>query len=168
MCGSSHVCLVALNCGHSWCKSCARENIRVGLGDAESWPPKCCEPFSEQVIGWARDQHWVQLWRQMGEEQGTPGGQRVYCSRPDCAEFIPNRPGRWLMANGERIEEADQCLACGDKTCRKCRHPAHPGKKCHLDQEDEELMDLMDRERMAACPECNRVIQLKEGCNHIT
>lgn len=183
ICGSSAEPKVQLmGCRHWWCAKCLRNCIRLGLRDRTAWPPQCCEPLSEEVISWVQRPGWVQIWRQVREEQATPGGQRLYCPRPLCAEFIPTGPGArsWQvvelssgMDSGEKSGEqvlshkAVRCLVCNEEACQGCKRPAHPGRPCRMEDEDEQLMDLMDERGWASCPECNRIVELWDGCNHI-
>ncbi|KAK2743214.1 IBR domain-containing protein [Colletotrichum kahawae] len=149
-----------LPCGCWFCAPCLRGCIRAGLRQG-GWPPKCCEPLQNDAIRWARRPGLLRLYRQVREEQETPGDQRVYCSRPGCAAFIP-------AAGPHVTADLMRCRACGEGTCRMCRAAIHPGRPCREEEEDEMLMDIMDRDNLASCPTCRRIVELWDGCNHIT
>ncbi|KAL2754991.1 hypothetical protein ACRALDRAFT_2059766 [Sodiomyces alcalophilus JCM 7366] len=178
-----------LPCGHWWCAVCLRDCIRVGLRSPAMWPPRCCRPLTEEVVAWVRCPGWVEIWRQVREEETTPANQRVYCSQGRCADFIPTRGyarRQWYRGKGGTDNGGDdggadsrnsqatsgggdlvECLACGERTCRKCRAAAHPGRPCTIEEEDEMLMDLMDKNNFCSCPECHRIVELRDGCNHV-
>ncbi|KAM0335321.1 hypothetical protein ACHAQA_000366 [Verticillium albo-atrum] len=150
--------MLELACGHQWCKTCLCRSVANGMRTGANWPPRCCAPLTEETIVWLQIPGVVRMWRQMRSEMETPGGQRVYCARRTCAEFIPAR-------NGEGSDVL--CLACGERTCRLCAGHSHPGRPCTIEEEDQMLMNWMDNNEAGFCPECYRITLLGEGCNHI-
>ena len=148
-----------LSCGCTYCSPCLRRCIRSGLRNEESWPPECHERLTEEDIRWTRRPDLLRLWRQMAMEWDSPASGRLYCSRPACAAFIPR-------AEGQAGEV--RCGACGEGTCGGCRRPWHLGLPCGEEEEEEELMDMMDHYGYASCNNCRRIIELRDGCNHIT
>ncbi|WQF87236.1 Putative IBR domain, E3 ubiquitin ligase RBR family, TRIAD supradomain-containing protein [Colletotrichum destructivum] len=151
-----------LPCGCWMCPPCLRACIRVGLR-AGGWPPRCCEPLHQDQIESADRERpgLLSLYRQIREENETVGGERMYCSTPACAAFIPPR--------GAHVRDDEmECPACGEGTCRRCRQHTHPGRPCRQEDEDEMLMDTMDEQNLSPCPRCRRIIELAEGCYHIT
>ncbi|KAF6820765.1 IBR domain-containing protein [Colletotrichum sojae] len=149
-----------LPCGCWFCTRCLRSCIRAGLRPG-GWPPHCCQPLERDTITWVRRPGLSRLYRQVREENETPAEQRVYCPRPQCAVFIPS--------TGPHVHrDLMRCRACGEGACRRCRAPIHPGRPCRPEQEDEMLMDIMDQNNLSSCPFCRRVVELWDGCNHIT
>lgn len=151
-----------LPCGCWMCPPCLRACIRVGLR-AGGWPPRCCEPLHQDQIESADRERpgLLSLYRQIREENETVGRERMYCSTPACAAFIPPR--------GTHVRGDDmECPACGEGTCRRCRQHTHPGRPCRQEDEDEMLMDTMDEQNLSPCPRCRQIIELAEGCYHIT
>ncbi|OHW93234.1 IBR domain-containing protein [Colletotrichum incanum] len=151
-----------LPCGCWMCPRCLRACIRAGLR-AGGWPPRCCEPLHQEHIEQAGRERpgLLRLYRQIREENETDGEERVYCSRPACAAFIPSR--------GPHVRGDDmECPACREGMCRRCRQTIHPGRPCREEDEDEMLMDAMDENNFSPCPRCRRIIDLAGGCHHIT
>ncbi|KAF4454945.1 hypothetical protein F53441_2602 [Fusarium austroafricanum] len=142
-------------CGCNYCLYCYREAIRVGLRSQEEFPPKCCQPFSEEAIRLARSPALIHLFRQMQEEADAPIIDRLYCFDPNCAAFIP--PHR----NGD-------CLLCDSHTCTDCGGQAHQGRRCERGDAEEDVWATMDANRSVNCPGCARMITLAEACNHMT
>lgn len=151
-----------LGCGCHYCAPCLRRCIRTGLRDEESWPPRCHERLAEEDVWWAGGTQVLRLWRQVAGEWDSPVAERIYCARPACAAFIP--PGE-RAAGGEA-----RCGVCGEGTCGRCRGLWHPGVPCDEEDEDEDegLMNMMDQYGYAACDNCRRIVEILEGCNHIT
>lgn len=148
-----------LPCGCNYCAPCLRRCIRSGLRNEESWPPRCHERLTEEDVRRTRRPGLLRLWRQMATEWDSPASGRLYCSRPACAAFIPRAEGQ----TGEV-----RCGACGEGTCGGCRRSWHPGLPCGEEEEEEQLMDMMDQYGYASCNNCRRIVDLREGCNHIT
>ena len=148
-----------LACECNYCAPCLRRCIRTGLRNEESWPPRCHERLTEQDIRWTRRPGLLRLWSQLAVEWDSPAPARVYCSRSECAASIPR-------AGGEAGEV--RCGACGEGTCGGCRRPWHPGLPCAEEEEEEELMDMMDEYGYASCNNCRRIVDLRDGCNHMT
>ncbi|KZL83227.1 ibr domain-containing protein [Colletotrichum incanum] len=143
-----------LPCGCWMCPRCLRACIRAGLR-AGGWPPRCCEPLHQEHIEQAGRERpgLLRLYRQIREENETDGEERVYCSRPACAAFIPSR--------GPHVRGDDmECPACREGMCRRCRQTIHPGRPCREEDEDEMLMDAMDENNFSPCPRCRRIIDL--------
>ncbi|KAF4342414.1 e3 ubiquitin ligase ARI4 [Fusarium beomiforme] len=160
--GNGEECLICADgahvrapCGCNYCLSCYREAIRVGLRSQEEFPPKCCNPFDVAAIELARSPALVHIFRQMQEEADAPIHERLYCHDGNCAAFIP--PDR----NGH-------CLFCDTHTCRDCGARAHPGRPCQEGDAEEDVWATMDDNRTVNCPNCGRMIQLSEACNHMT
>ncbi|KAL0935301.1 IBR domain-containing protein [Colletotrichum truncatum] len=159
ICSAGYEPKLRLPCGCWFCARCLRSCIRAGMRQG-GWPPRCCEPLDSNTIEWVRRPDLMRLYRQVKEEHDVPGSQRVYCARPGCAAFIPPTGPH---ASGDLM----RCPACGEGTCRLCKMPLHPGRPCREEEEDEMLMDIMDRDNLASCPTCRRVVELRDGCNHI-
>ncbi|SPJ75787.1 uncharacterized protein FTOL_05518 [Fusarium torulosum] len=146
---------VRVPCGCDYCLPCFRTAIRRGLRSQEEFPPRCCRPFNEAVIAFARSPPLVHLFRQMREEAETPIHDRLYCHDGHCAAFIP--PG----CNGA-------CLLCDRKTCVDCFEEAHLGRPCEQGDAEEDVWATMDKNKTVNCPGCGRMIELMEACNHLT
>lgn len=147
-----------LPCGCHYCAACLRRCIRVGLRNEESWPPRCHFRLSAADVAWTDRPDLLRLWGQRAAEWDSPPADRVYCSRPACAAFIP----------GRRPDGEARCGACGEGTCPGCRTRWHPGVPCEEAAEDEGLMEMMDRYRYTWCDNCRRILEFIGGCNHIT
>lgn len=147
-----------LACGCFYCAACLRSCIRTGLRNELNFPPRCHQRLTEDDIRWVNRPDLLRLYRQQVIEWDSPAAERVYCSRPVCAAFIPDR-----REGGEA-----RCGACGAGTCASCRKPWHPGLPCEEDKEDEELMEMMDKYDNGYCTACGTIVESLGGCNHMT
>jgi hypothetical protein len=169
-CGVERKHCIHLRCDHYQCALCLRLSVKIAFRDVSIWPPRCCEHFTEAEIRAADNTpglRLLQLWQQTRREQQA--GRRVYCHDPKCAFFIDKR---FITDDSDDVEEKCRawCPVCFEKTCAKCRKKWHPDGKCEetTGKEQSEAMDLMDRHGFTMCARCGNVMQLSEGCNHIT
>ncbi|SPO02225.1 uncharacterized protein DNG_04898 [Cephalotrichum gorgonifer] len=158
-CASTHGERRRLGCGCHYCAPCLRRCIRAGLRNEESWPPRCHERLAESDVRWVRRAPLLLLWGRLAQEWDSPAAERIYCARPACSAFIPSGLGG---------EDEARCGACGEVTCAKCRRPWHAGVPCEAEAEDEALMNMMDEYGFASCDNCRRIVEIREGCNHVT
>lgn len=90
------------------------------------------------------------------EEYTTP--HRTYCFSPTCGSFIPPR----------RIEyPSASCISCGEYTCCKCKNRAHRGE-CPIDNAIRQTLEVAKANGWKSCPMCDRLIEKRSGCNHIS
>ncbi|KAH6900610.1 hypothetical protein B0T10DRAFT_32449 [Thelonectria olida] len=151
---------LTIPCDCAYCFPCLRELLRGGLQSEQTFPPRCCQPIEEATVHLARQPGLVHLFRMCEVEFSSPAMDRLYCYDGQCATFIP-RP----------IEEG--CPACGRHTCAHCGRKAHPGHPCGAgpqegEEETEDVWAVMDENGVINCPGCGRMLDLIDGCNHIT
>lgn len=144
-------------CGHDYCRECLEHLFRQSLIDEPLYPPRCCRSIIP--LGTARavisDVPTTDFLRRK-EEMETR--HRTYCHRERCSTFISPRTIR---------ESRAVCPLCQESTCALCSQKHHVGD-CPQDVELEAVLGLAEQERWRRCVECKRMVELKQGCNHIT
>ncbi|KAJ9456748.1 hypothetical protein DIPPA_13592 [Diplonema papillatum] len=62
------------------------------------------------------------------------------------------------------------CTECGTSACFECKNPVHPGSECStvIDSEFKSWVDNRSETLRAPCHGCGSVIELRDGCNHVT
>ncbi|KAK1140000.1 hypothetical protein N8T08_010996 [Aspergillus melleus] len=148
--------LMKAPCGHIYCRVCATQLIQASFVDDSLFPPRCCRfvfPVSavRQFVGL----DIANRYDEKSIERSDP--YRTYCSNPQCAQYI--FPAQVNLYIGT-------CNTCAQKTCTLCKRPEHPQGPCA--GEDTEVLDLAEREGWRRCPGCRNLVELKDGCNHIT
>jgi ribosomal protein L37AE/L43A len=92
-----------LSCGDWFCPHCIRTAVRLAWTIEESFPPRCHEPFTEEIVRWGAAPTsgfgLVLLWRQCRREWTTPANMRIYCSNRACGAFVP-RDTRLIVGGG--------------------------------------------------------------------
>ncbi|EAW16109.1 BRcat and Rcat domain-containing protein [Aspergillus fischeri NRRL 181] len=147
--------IIPAPCSHTYCRICAVRLFQDSMTDETLFPPRCCRkeiPLSlvSGFLGLARSQQF----EEKAIEFSDP--HRTYCSNPSCSEYIfPYSVSSYIGT----------CSHCSSRTCMRCKKPAHEGD---CPDEDEELLQLAEREGWRRCFQCRNMIELGTGCNHIT
>lgn len=152
--------LARLPCSHEYCRGCLRHLFTSSLTDETLFPARCCrqkipemDPHIQIILGGQL------LSRYMAKKLEMETPNRTYCHRPDCSTFVPPQSIENDTAN---------CPKCQDKTCSICKAAAHDGTDCPKDEAAQQLLDLARQQGWKQCHACNKVIELKHGCNHIS
>ncbi|KAG2025857.1 hypothetical protein GB937_002579 [Aspergillus fischeri] len=129
--------IIPAPCSHTYCRICAVRLFQDSMTDETLFPPRCCRkeiPLSlvSGFLGLARSQQF----EEKAIEFSDP--HRTYCSNPSCSEYIfPYSVSSYIGT----------CSHCSSRTCMRCKKPAHEGD---CPDEDEELLQLAEREAVAA------------------
>lgn len=154
--------VVTAPCGHVFCNGCIRELVDKCLRDETMFPPCCCEcekPIPPEEISVNFGAKKIRQYREKEIEFGTPHSKRVYCSKCECAAFIP-------VEKVNRAEEEAKCGKCGAVTCTICKASAHGGE-CPDDPVLRELLEAAEKNGWKRCKECHALIQKNYGCVHM-
>ncbi|KAH8196559.1 hypothetical protein TruAng_009287 [Truncatella angustata] len=82
--------LEKLPCGHSYCTNCVRIMINQSTRDETKMPPRCCtQPIPGSVIRSLLSREEQIAFLKAVQQFSTPWENRVFCSNPNCDEFIP-------------------------------------------------------------------------------
>lgn len=144
-------------CGHWYCDGCLNQLFRVAMTHEDAYPPRCCRQGVEF------EEVRIFLDRKLSAEfalkkEELDDTRRVYCHDPKCSAYI-GQDGR----KGERAT----CQKCGLVTCRLCKQSMHTGD-CASDESVEQTLRLAETEGWQRCSSCERMVELRTGCNHIT
>lgn len=166
-------------CLHRYCLSCMKQHVEVKLlnGMGAKCPHEGCK--SEVNIDSCEkflDPKLIQVMSQRSKESSIPVTEKVYCPYPKCSA---------LMSKSEVLEytktvdfTAEQsgvrkCIKCLKRFCIKCKVPWHDGRTCrdyekNPSAEDAKLKSLAKNKLWRQCVKCNHMVELAEGCYHIT
>lgn len=153
---------IKLPCGHRQCSHCLKRAFRLALSDPQLMPPTCCNqqeiPYS--YVARLFDRAFKHEYEKKRDEFSTKN--RIYCPTKGCGKWIKPSDVRNDLLVGGRY---GQCSRCSRKVCMKCNMRYHPGKKCGR---DETLSALAREKGWQRCYNCKAMVELKEGCNHMT
>ncbi|RDW86460.1 BRcat and Rcat domain-containing protein [Aspergillus mulundensis] len=148
------------SCGHWYCRSCVAELFRRAIKDEAEFPAYCCrgEKLEIAMVRKVLDANLIKQYESKEFEYKTPGKDRVYCCAPTCSEFI--HPS--LIK-----DDIATCSECRSRTCIHCKGQAHSGE-CPPDYALKQLLLLAEKNGWQRCYFCNRVVELEDGCAHIS
>lgn len=165
-CGSDHVAVrrsAKLACGHRMCNSCLRRIFVLSIKDAQHMPPTCCTSrhIPLKHVEHLFDDRFKMLWNRKYQEYTTKN--RLYCPAKGCGQWI--KPADLHKLHGRKY---GRCPRCKTKVCTLCNNKFHPSSECPQDPETARLVDMAKEKGWQRCFNCKAMVELKEGCNHMT
>lgn len=144
-------------CSHEYCRRCIKDLFNLSLTDETLYPPRCCQqPIPAEDNRLFLGSSLVGQFLARKVEMETP--DRTYCHIPDCGKFIP----------AEFIERSlGYCVTCDARTCTMCKEAAHL-EDCPQDPDIQSLNQMAKENGWQQCCACKRLVDLSEGCHHIS
>jgi hypothetical protein len=151
--------LATVPCRDKYCRDCLQETFTRAFKNEELFPRCCRQPFTLERISNLLTSEIETEFAAKTIEYGTKN--RVYCSNLRCSIFLPPA----LAATGSQWVV---CPACQTQTCLQCKRSFHEKVECPEDEQTGEVMATAEAEGWARCPDCKPVVDLLQGCFHIT
>ncbi len=155
-------------CGHHYDAPCVLELFAAATRDESLFPPRCCrreiplamiQPFMAASA--------LKAYREKAAEFGTP--KRVYCARQACSRFLG---AQFEATSASRAAPLMKCPAvgCSTTTCSGCKNEVKPSilHLCAGSDADTAVLKLAETSGWARCPRCRTLIELNQGCYHMT
>lgn len=152
-----------LSCGHRMCHDCLKRLFDMSVKDPAHMPPRCCtaDHIPLKHVEKLFDLKFKMLWNRKYQEYHTKN--RVYCPAPKCGEWI--KPSHVHTSGGRKFA---QCPRCNTKVCMSCNSKMHKSRECPKDPEIAKLVAQAKEKGWQSCYNCHALVELKEGCNHMT
>ncbi|XP_076961118.1 E3 ubiquitin-protein ligase RSL1-like [Bidens hawaiensis] len=173
-------------CLHRYCFSCMRKHVEAKLlqGKLPECPHENCkteleiESCKQFLTSELNDIMCLRV-----KEASIPPTDKVYCPFSNCSflmsktelqEYMVYTPGSSstaAMGPGMR-----KCVKCDRRFCINCKVPWHDDYTCerymkcfpHRSVNEAKLKALATRNRWRACTKCKNLVELSEGCYHIS
>ena len=132
--------------------------------DESLFPVRCCR-INIPVESFTRylPTGLLATFQAKAKEFSTLANARVYCHIATCSAFLGN--AEEVKRNKRNNLRCDNCRV---ETCVDCRQRAHPNDTCQQNNAAEQVRDLARSQGWQTCPQCQRIIELSVGCNHMT
>lgn len=172
-------------CLHSFCLSCIVQHAVVKV-QAGQVPVRCPHVGCNKTLDLAQCQtilspKWFDLLNKRIIEVNMPESERVYCPFPKCSALM-NRKDLLASIDGASsstllLATPSRCVECIRMFCVECRVPWHTAMSCQQyqqlppnlrDAQDAKLYQLAENHKWQRCKKCKRMIELAEGCYHMT
>ena len=150
-------------CGHASCRSCLRTLFLTALGDSSLLPLQCCElPLDMNVVDDLLKPQDAETLRNRLNEMSAK--DKMFC--PSCGAFSN------LDLVDKSLSAEMPCHGCGVLLCVICKTRSHSRITCEVNQrigddDDKEVLNLAKSKGWKQCPNCNILIELSIGCNHM-
>ncbi|KAG5239248.1 pentatricopeptide repeat-containing protein [Salix suchowensis] len=169
-------------CFHRYCFPCMKQHVEVKLleGTTAKCPHEGCKSeVSIETCGKFLDPKLVEIMSQRKKETSIAVTEKVYCPYPRCSALMSKSElleyTNSSFVGGEKCG-ARKCVKCHYFFCINCRVPWHYNMTCydykiskpHPRTEDKMLDSLAKRNRWRQCVMCKNMVELAEGCYHIT
>ncbi|KAH7916168.1 hypothetical protein BJ138DRAFT_1169480 [Hygrophoropsis aurantiaca] len=147
-------------CSHHYCLGCIRDLAEASTRDETLYPLRCCkQQLPMDNVMRLLPSPLVDLVQLKSIEFSTPAASRVYCCNRTCSIYL----------GGASDDKTDiVCSKCDTAICSACKNPAHPGEECTDNIMTLEVKALAATQGWQTCPTCNAIIELKQGCYHMT
>ncbi|GAB7363016.1 hypothetical protein MBLNU230_g3310t1 [Neophaeotheca triangularis] len=126
-------------------------------------PPKCCtdEHIPLKYVDKLFSDRFKRQWNERYQEYNTKN--RIYCPSPKCGNWI--KPSHLHTSMGRKYA---LCPKCKTKVCAHCNMKMHRSLDCPQDPDIQKLEQQAKDEGWQRCYNCSALVELKEGCNHMT
>ncbi|KAI8624302.1 hypothetical protein F5Y19DRAFT_322923 [Xylariaceae sp. FL1651] len=156
--------LAKLKCGHRWCRVCLKRRFELSISDTQHMPPKCCTPdyIPLKHVNRLFNDGFKRTWNQKFAEFSAR--DRIHCPSKRCRELIqPNQIRHYKTGRSSAT-----CRGCNTRICCACYNKWHESKHCPADEETVQFLKTAKEEGWQRCYKCTAMVELKEGCNHMT
>ncbi|EXJ89813.1 hypothetical protein A1O3_02880 [Capronia epimyces CBS 606.96] len=152
-----------LPCTHRMCHSCLTRIFTMSVEDPAHMPPRCCTDKHIDLYHVEKlfNQKFKVLWNRKFEEYKTKN--RIYCPARNCGAWI--KPHYITREHGRKV---GRCKRCKTRVCATCCQKMHTSRDCPKDPETTAFIEVAKKEGWRRCYNCSAMVELKEGCNHMT
>ncbi|KAL1719404.1 hypothetical protein EV715DRAFT_272792 [Schizophyllum commune] len=149
-------------CGHFYCRGCTRQLVTAALQDESLWPLRCDNrPLPIPAIRALLDSATQRTFDARSAELSTPATRRLYCPNATCSHFLG-------ATDPDGVRSNVRCPRCSTLACSSCKERAHPGAACGENQATEAVRALARASGWQTCPKCKNIVELSQGCFHMT
>lgn len=173
--------MIMMKCSHKFCSHCMRTYID-GQVKTSQVPIRCPQLRCKYYISKLECKAFLSLASYESLEKVLAKAnvdlEKIYCPFPNCSVLLDSQ--ECLSARASSSSHSDRCIecpVCQRFICVGCGVPWHSSFTCEeyqnllLDERDASditLHHLAQSNRWRRCRQCQRMIELMQGCYHMT
>lgn len=175
--------MITMKCSHKFCSHCMRTYVN-GKVLSSQVPIRCPQLGCKYYISSTECKSFLPLTSYESLEKALAEADvlysdRIYCPYPNCSVLLD--PRECLSARASSSSQSDnscvECPFCQRFICVECGVPWHSSMSCdeyqNLPLEERDAADitlhrLAQNKRWRRCRQCRRMIELTQGCYHMT
>jgi hypothetical protein len=171
-------------CRHRFCFSCMKQHMEAKVlnGMVVKCPREGCKAkVNIDSCGKFLEPKLAEVLSQRMKESSIPVTEKVYCPRPRCSALMSKSEVFKYTKSKTAYIAADKdgvrrCMKYHYSFCINCKVPRHYDMTCndykrsdrYSQSEDAKLKCLAKAKRWPQCVKCSHMVELAEGCYHIT
>lgn len=175
--------MITMKCSHKFCSHCMKTYVD-GKVQSSQVPIRCPQLRCKYFISTTECRSFLpvtcfeSLERALAEAN-VLNSEKIYCPFPNCSVLLD--PRECLSARASSSSQSDnscvECPVCQRFICVDCGVPWHSSMSCEeyqslpleeRDAGDITLHRLAQNKRWRRCQQCRRMIELTQGCYHMT
>ncbi|KAJ6374691.1 hypothetical protein OIU78_030221 [Salix suchowensis] len=175
--------MITMKCSHKFCSHCMKTYVD-GKIQSSQVPIICPQLGCKYCISINECRTFLPLISYESLENALAEADilhsdRIYCPYPNCSVLLDHR--ECLSARESSSSQSDNtcidCPVCRRFFCVECGVPWHSSMSCeeyqNLPLEERDAGDitlhlLAQNKRWRRCQQCHRMIELSQGCSHMT
>jgi len=175
--------MVTMKCSHKFCSNCMKTYVDGKVQSCQV-PIRCPQLRCKYYISTTEYRSFLPLasyesLERTLAEANVVHSDRIYCPFPNCSALLD--PRECLSARASSSSQSDnscvECPVCQRFICVECGVPWHSSISCeeyqNLPLEERDAADitlhrLAQNKRWRRCQQCRRMIELTQGCYHMT
>ncbi len=175
--------MITMKCSHKFCSNCMRTYVD-GKVQSSQVPVRCPQLRCKYFISTPECRSFLPITSFESlegalAEANVLYSDRIYCPYPNCSALLD--PRECLSARASSSSQSDnscvECPGCQRFICLECGVPWHSSMSCEdyqnlpleeRDASDITLHRLAQNKRWRRCQQCRRMIELTQGCYHMT
>lgn len=175
--------MITLNCSHKFCSDCMVMYVEGKLRSSQL-PIRCPQVRCKYHISASECKSVLPLsscesLERAIMEVGVLNMESLYCPYSNCSALV--NPSQQLSSRASSSSQSDnnrvECPECHRDICLSCGVPWHYLITCdeyqnlpivERDEGDISLHRLAQNNRWRRCQQCRRMIELTQGCHHMT
>uniref|UniRef100_A0A2P2QM81 RBR-type E3 ubiquitin transferase n=1 Tax=Rhizophora mucronata TaxID=61149 RepID=A0A2P2QM81_RHIMU len=175
--------MITMKCSHKFCSHCMRIYVEGKVASSQV-PIRCPQLGCKYFISITECRSFLPLasyesLEKAFAEADVPYSNRIYCPYPNCSALL--NPQECVLTTASSSSQSDnncvECPICQRFICVDCCVPWHSSMSCEeyqnlpleeRDAADITLHHLVQNKRWRRCQHCRRMIELTQGCYHMT